>query len=96
MEEAMEARGGEPWYADARDAIETELKGDVYGLDTTFEDDRVVAVAGVNGRPRFVGEVAGLLRRAMRDEVDVAAVPPEPDRHQLFLCALSRRRAGAQ
>jgi proline iminopeptidase len=32
MEEAMEARGGEPWYADARDAIETELKGD-FGTD---------------------------------------------------------------
>jgi proline-specific peptidase len=32
MEEAMEARAGEPWYADARDAIETELKGE-FGTD---------------------------------------------------------------
>jgi proline iminopeptidase len=28
MEAAMAARAGEPWYADARDAIETELKGE--------------------------------------------------------------------
>jgi proline-specific peptidase len=28
MEEAMEARAGEPWYADARDALQTELEGD--------------------------------------------------------------------
>jgi proline-specific peptidase len=32
MEEAMEAKAGEPWYADARDAIETELKGE-FGTD---------------------------------------------------------------
>jgi proline iminopeptidase len=32
MEEAMEAMAGESWYADARDAIETELKGD-FGTD---------------------------------------------------------------
>jgi proline-specific peptidase len=32
MEEAMETRAGEPWYADARDAIETELKGE-FGTD---------------------------------------------------------------
>jgi pimeloyl-ACP methyl ester carboxylesterase len=32
MEEAMEARAGEPWYADARDAIATELEGE-FGTD---------------------------------------------------------------
>ena len=28
MEEAMESRAGQPWYDDAREAIETELRGD--------------------------------------------------------------------
>jgi pimeloyl-ACP methyl ester carboxylesterase len=33
MEEALAARAGEPWYEDAREALETELRGDFSGSD---------------------------------------------------------------
>jgi proline-specific peptidase len=46
MEAAMEAKAGEPWYADARDAIETELKGE-------FDTDEELMALSVRMMPFY-------------------------------------------
>jgi pimeloyl-ACP methyl ester carboxylesterase len=46
MERAVEARSGEPWYADARDALETELGGD-------FSSDQELLELGLRMMPFY-------------------------------------------